>query len=100
VTSPSSPTVDLIQCYDEVLMGYSESRTILIPYDGVAVLRPGWHSMLRDGALIGSWRFNVGPDGVDVEIDVSRELTGADADALTKAVQRLGAFFGRPATWR
>jgi hypothetical protein len=99
VACPSSPTVDLVQCYDEVLMGYSESRTILIPYDDVAALRPGWHSVLRDGALIGSWRFKVGTDGVDVEIDVSHELTEAERDSLTAAVQRFGVFFGRSATW-
>ncbi|HKE66429.1 MAG TPA: winged helix DNA-binding domain-containing protein [Micromonosporaceae bacterium] len=104
---PDSPTVDLVQCYDEVLMGYSESRGILAP-TGAATLRPGWSTVLIDGLVAGSWRFTAGTQAIDVEMDLSRDLSAAERprdlsaaerDSVTAAVDRLGAFFGRPARW-
>src|SRR5204862_2483298 len=55
--APRGPRVDLVQCYDEAIISYTESRDVLAT-DGVAFPVPGGregftHVLLIDGRLLG-----------------------------------------------
>lgn len=95
------PRIDLIQCYDEYVMGYSRSRYFL---GGNAPASPErdipMHVVLRDGRMIGSWRHELG--GGRCALDIR---TGPDPDggtrrdtnsAIDDAVAAYGAFLGIP----
>ncbi|GIG56252.1 hypothetical protein Lfu02_06240 [Longispora fulva] len=89
-TPPPSPRVDLVQCYDEVVMSYSESRDVLGgEADGTPTLP---HAILLDGQLVGYWR----PAGKTVEATVRRTLAAPAHRALRDAVYRYAAFVGTP----
>lgn len=99
-TALKRPVVDLVQCYDEVVMGYSESRDVVVPPDRLlGAWQARWHAVLLDGHVVGQWRFTVGRDGVAVETDMWRTFTSAERAVMTNAVDRLGGYFGRTATW-
>ena len=58
--APRGPRIDLVQCYDESIISYTESRDVLAS-DGVAFAVPGTrdgftHVLLADGQLLGQWR--------------------------------------------
>jgi len=93
--------IDLIQCYDEYVMGYSRTRHFL---GGTAPAVPErdtpMHVVLRDGRMIGSWR-HVLVGGI-CEVDIR---TGADRGgggnrgtnrAIDKAVEAYGKFLEMP----
>src|SRR5262249_58966795 len=83
----SPPLVDLVQCYDEVLLGYTESRDVLAPSDRLAtVLRAHWHAILVDGCAVGHWRYAAGRDGVEVETDLWAKLAHDGQRSPTNAV--------------
>jgi hypothetical protein len=104
LASPRSPTVDLVQGYDEYVMSYSESRDVLLP-PGRATFWPAnrpsfYHAILLDGRLIGHWRHAVGKDLVTVEAKLDRPLRGDERESLHQAVERYGRFLGLPAVVR
>jgi len=99
---PPSPTIDLVQGYDECIMSYSESKDVLRlegtsgpPPIGAAVFT---HAILLDGRLLGHWRPVVGRGGVAIDAHFYRPLKGAEKDALEAAAQRYGRFVGLPIT--
>lgn len=99
---PSSPTIDLVQGYDECIMSYSESKDVLRlegtsgpPPIGAAVFT---HAILLDGRLLGHWRPVVGRGGVAIDAHFYRPLKGAERDALEAAADRYGRFVGLPIT--
>jgi hypothetical protein len=102
VPPPPSPQVDLVQGYDECVMGYGESRDVLLskldrsPAGQAAPLL--LHAILIDGFLIGHWRYATRANVVRVETQLHRRLGRAETSALDVAVERLGAFFGMPAS--
>jgi hypothetical protein len=103
---PPSPTVDLLQDYDEYVVGYFESRDVMMGMDSPpAALQPSWQGvrvrpMLLDGRLIGFWRHVTTGSGVSIETFPTRPFTPDETDALERAAQRFGAFLGRPAALR
>lgn len=81
------PIVDLVQCYDELIISYTESRDVLrTERAGFAV--PGrpdggfMHVVLVDGRLLGQWRVVKGA----VEVRLAHDVDGATRDALDGAV--------------
>ena len=79
--------VDLVQCYDELVISYTESRDVLrtdrarFPVPG----RPSegfMHVVLVDGRLLGHWRVVRGRVDVRLAHDVDRETTAALDEAI------------------
>jgi hypothetical protein len=95
--------IDLVQCYDEYIMGYSVSRHY---FGGTAPAYPfgdtPMHVVLSDGVLAGAWRHSLVRRGqkvarCELDIRLSRPLGHATEQALEVAVARYGAFLGVPA---
>jgi hypothetical protein len=98
--NPPSPRVDLIQIYDEYVMGYGESRD-LIQFPGVGtglfqgrVTYP--HAILLDGRLIGHWRSVLTPRSVEIDTRLHRPLEAAETLAIADAVERYARFVEKP----
>jgi Winged helix DNA-binding domain len=92
----AQPVVDLVQCYDEVIISYRESRDVLqtggsnfpVPrhLDGFV------HVVLLDGRLLGHWRARRDRGGISIETRVERELDRQEQTALAAAVDRYRRF--------
>lgn len=89
------PQIDLIQCYDEYIMGYFPTRHYL---GGAAPAFPTagapLHVVLLDGRMAGSWRHTMFPGRCELDIRLSR--AGAVGHAVQDAVDRYGSFLGVP----
>ncbi|MBT2555984.1 winged helix DNA-binding domain-containing protein [Arthrobacter sp. ISL-5] len=104
-----SPQIDIVQCYDEYIMGYSVSRHY---FGGTAPVFPlndaPMHVVLLNGRMAGSWRhwlLRTGSAGPSCELDVrlSTALAGSEDAmdrALDQAVARYGEFLGMPTSLR
>jgi Winged helix DNA-binding domain len=96
-TTPISLRVDLVQCYDEAIISYRQSRDVLqTPSAAFAV--PGHidgftHVLLLDGRLLGHWRASHARGGLKVETRAAT-LNGAKRAALADAIDRYRAFSG------
>jgi hypothetical protein len=91
--------IDLVQGYDETIMGYSESRDVLLalvelaqPWIGPSLL----HAILLGGRLIGHWRPRAAGGSTEIETSLYRPLSAAEERALDAAIHRYGRFLGRP----
>jgi hypothetical protein len=95
------PVIDLLQDYDEYVIGYSESRDALLTDGGpTETLRARHRPVMLDGRLIGYWRHTITASAVEIETVDVPVLDGVDSAALQAAADRFGAFLGRTATWR
>jgi len=84
------PVADLVQCYDEVIMAYSESRD-----DSFRVGRgPFYHAVLMDGRLVGHWRPIVKGSAVRLDMALRRALSRPETKALDRAIDAYGRFRG------
>ncbi|WP_371706827.1 winged helix DNA-binding domain-containing protein [Pseudarthrobacter sp. NIBRBAC000502772] len=94
----AGPRIDLIQCYDEYVMGYSATRHYL---GGSAPAFPvagdPMHVVLLDGRMAGCWRHTMFPGRCELDIRLSAAAGPAVEDAVQDAVDRYGAFLGIPA---
>jgi hypothetical protein len=100
-SAPPSPTIHLLQAYDEYIVGYSESK-YLLDLSGVARNQPPVretfnHVMFLDGQVMGRWRQIVNRATVTVEVAVSRTLNAAERQALELAADAYGRVLGLPA---
>lgn len=98
-TKAARPAVDLLQCYDEYIMSYSESRDVLrgqvsIPQQDSTYL----HGIFLDGRLIGRWKHVLTKTGCRIAAQLYKPLSSGDKRLLNDAVQRYGTFLGMPAT--
>ncbi|MDP9693575.1 UNVERIFIED_ORG: hypothetical protein J2X79_001123 [Arthrobacter globiformis] len=96
------PQIDLIQCYDEYIMGYSVSRHY---FGGTAPAYPfgdnPMHVVLAAGVQAGSWRHSLVRHGsaaqrCELDIRLSRPLGPAAEQALAVAVADYGDFLEMP----
>jgi len=94
-----APTAHLIQCYDEYVMGYSETRGALNVAGTVTGEGTFLHAILLDSQLVGWWRRVPKGRSVTVETDILVPLDAAQRAALDDAVERYGRFLGVPTTW-
>jgi hypothetical protein len=93
---PARHRVDLVQCYDEIVISYRASRDVLqtgvrsfaVPgnVDGFA------HVLLVDGRLLGHWRQVRDRDGLRVETRVEGAVDRDLAAAITAATERYRRF--------
>jgi hypothetical protein len=96
------PRIDLVQCYDEYIMGYFATRHYMgggapaFPFAGGPI-----HVVLLDGRVAGSWRHRLLTDRCELDIrlhDPAGATTGSPlAAAVQEAVDRYAAFTGLPA---
>jgi len=92
------PRIDLIQCYDEYVMGYSQTRNHLggtAPY--FASAGAPMHVVLLDGRLAGWWRHDLSGGECRLDARMDRPLGAAGQAALEAEAERYGAFLGMPA---
>ncbi|MDR6416201.1 winged helix DNA-binding domain-containing protein [Pseudarthrobacter sulfonivorans] len=102
----TAPRIDLIQCYDEYVMGYSATRHY---FGGSAPTFPlagaPMHVVLLDGRMAGSWRHTLFPGRCELEIRLfdAPNAGPVRGEAVKRAVQcaveRYGTFLGIPAVW-
>ncbi|MBT2595401.1 winged helix DNA-binding domain-containing protein [Arthrobacter sp. ISL-72] len=89
--------IDLIQCYDEYVMGYSRTRHFL---GGIAPAVPQRdtppHVVLQGGRMVGSWRHVLARGRC--ELDIRTGLDSAADPAIDDAVAAYGRFLGMPTT--
>jgi hypothetical protein len=85
-----------VQCYDETVISYTESRDLLATADvSFPVPRSvdGFtHVVLCDGRLAGHWRVHRLRGGVQVETRLARAFDAAEEAALEVAVARYEEF--------
>jgi hypothetical protein len=97
-----SPTVHLLQAYDEYLVGYSQSKYLLDASGTARVLtrdRPVFnHVVVLDTQVAGHWKRTLRKDSVLIEAALYEEFDDAQARALQAAADRHGAFLGLAAT--
>ncbi len=98
-----SPTVHLLQGFDELLVGYRATRPA-VNVDGLlprSVLgRPPFlHLVMLDGQVVGYWRHVPRTGRADEEFAIAtrllRPLSAREHDALAAAVERYSTFVGR-----
>jgi hypothetical protein len=91
------PRIDLVQCYDEAIISYSETRSVLTT-DDVTFKVPGstagfTHVLLGDGQLLGHWRVRRVPrGGIEIDTRLARAIDDRERAALTAAVARYEDF--------
>ena len=99
LTALRSPLVHLVQGYDEIVMGYTETKSLLA--------RPGspWEPatppvfrlvVLLDGGVAGFWRRSTKRDRVIVEVAPLEPFSGPAVAALEAEAAHYGAFLGLP----
>jgi hypothetical protein len=93
---PSGPRVDLVQCYDEVIISYRESRDVLPSPRAVFPVPSNIsgfvHVLLLDGRLLGHWRVARRGDRATVETRVRPRLRPAERAGLQSAIDRFERF--------
>jgi len=100
---PSGRGVHLLQTYDELIVGYTESRHLGDPR--ATAVRAAWRDrslpnglVLQNGAIAGHWRRTVEKDAIVLELMLYQQIARDDARALEAAAQSLGRFLGRRVT--
>lgn len=95
-----SPSIHLLQGYDEYLVSYKSPRTPInlagLATPGLLVRPPLLHALILDSQAIGYWRRVAAERGYTIETKLLRNLSGAERSALAAAVDRYAAFVGRP----
>jgi hypothetical protein len=92
----SKQRFDLVQCYDELIISYRQSRDVLQTTSATFAV-PGHldgfqHVLLQDGRLLGHWRARTDPRGVQIETRTSRLLDDKEMSALASAIERYRRF--------
>lgn len=97
-----SPTVHLLQAYDEYVVGYSESKR-LIDCAGAERSQPVGRSIANAPVILntqvaGHWKRTQKKRSVEIEATLYTPFNDAQARALEDAAARHGAFLDLPAT--
>lgn len=90
-------TAHLVQCYDEYVMSYSESREFMTGGHDALTADAYYHGILVDGRLAGRWRHQLGRREATVQAQLLRPLSRREAAGLDEAVARYGEYLGLPA---
>lgn len=92
-------TFELLQVFDELFVGYSDTRGLL-DADGEfgAILQIGYsrmmHVLVHGDRLAGRWRADKRAGGLTITFDLNRPLVGTEEAELGEAAQAYGAFVG------
>lgn len=92
--------VDLLQAYDEYIMGYAPPRSYLLPPGRSDPVRPEFplHALSVDGIMAGRWAPVVEAKRARVRIVPWRELSRAEERSLAASVAEVERFLGMPVT--
>jgi hypothetical protein len=100
---PAARGVHLLQTYDELVVGFTESRFHGDTSGDLA--RQAWNDrtyptgvFLLHGRVGGHWRRTIEAKRVRVSIHTYGAVSDADTRTLESAARRLGRFLGLPAT--
>jgi hypothetical protein len=101
---PSPPPVrgaHFLQTYDELVVGFSESRFLGDP--GAEVGRAAWSGrsfpsgvVLLNGRIGGHWRRTIGRNEVNIDVYLFGQLKASDERALKREAAAFGRFVGLP----
>lgn len=96
---PAPRGVHLLQTYDEMVVGYTQSRFFGDPFAGTIrdSARDTGHPkgvVLVDGKLAGRWRRTLTRSRVELDVRLYRKGPRVEPDALQKEAARLGRFLG------
>jgi hypothetical protein len=93
---PARGRVDLVQCYDEAIISYRESRDVLqtpsATFPVPATVDGFTHVLLLDGRLLGHWRLARERSGMRVETRVAGRVSAGVKTELDRAVARYEHF--------
>ncbi|GAA1956335.1 winged helix DNA-binding domain-containing protein [Agromyces allii] len=89
------PRVDLLQAYDEYIMGYASPRAFLHP-EGDAVVHAEFplHALMSGGVMIGRWAPPTASATTTVRLVPWRGLDADEERSLAASVAELGVFLG------
>jgi hypothetical protein len=95
-----SPTAHLLQIYDELFMGYFESRdhVNIASLTTNPAIWPLMHAVLLDGKVVGNWQRTVGARELRIDIQPNRQISAEEQAAIQAAAESYGAFAGLPAS--
>jgi hypothetical protein len=98
--SPVSPTVHLMQAYDEYVVAYRSPRTPInlagLASPSVLQRPPFYHAVFVDTQLVGFWRRLKTTKGYRVETSLLRELSSGEQDAFRVELARYSDFVQLP----
>jgi Winged helix DNA-binding domain len=98
----ASPSVHLLQAYDEYFVGYGPDRELLDLAGVTKALPEGEgafnHVIVLDGKVAGSWKRRIKRTSVEVEAVLSTPFDAAQRAALQVAADEHAAFLGLLAT--
>ena len=96
----TSGVVDLLQAYDEYVMGYAAPREYLLPprHPGATSAEFPLHAMVADGVLCGRWAPTVSARTAGVRIVPWRRMSRAELDSRDAAIAEVERFLDRPVT--
>jgi len=101
--SGCGPQFQLLQVFDELFVGYRESRGLVDP-DGEygAILPIGFsrlmHVVLEGDRLAGRWRSDKRGKSIEITVQATRPLSASDRLALERAARAYGMFVGTEVT--
>jgi Winged helix DNA-binding domain len=94
----ASPTVHLLQAFDEYVVAYAGKRKAF----DLAGLAPGrvplYNPVIVDGQYAGGWGRRLTATDLTIEVRLARPFEPVEQAALTDAVDRYARFVGLPAT--
>ena len=92
--------VDLLQAYDEYIMGYAPPRSYLLPAGRSDPVRPEFplHAIVIDGVMVGRWAPVVEAKRARVRIVPWRAFTPGEERSLAASVAEVERFLGLPVT--
>jgi hypothetical protein len=88
-----APSVDFVQCYDEVVVSYRESRDVLktpqVSFEPLQRDDGFVHVILRAGQLLGRWRV---AEDRSIEVRLAASPSTAEREVLADRMAALGSF--------
>jgi winged helix DNA-binding protein len=97
-SKPTTAKINLVQCYDESIISYSESRDVLqsepVTFPVPRNLEGFVHVILCDGRLLGHWRILRSRRGSALETRLARSLTPEEESSLDAETSRYLQFLG------
>jgi hypothetical protein len=95
--SPSSPTVHILQPYDEYTVAFSDTKSAVNigdepPEPPVVEGRAFYNAVIIDGHLAGWWRRVLGRARIEIEVRPVRKLSRPERRALESAAAGYGRF--------
>ncbi|SIO05426.1 winged helix DNA-binding domain-containing protein [Agromyces cerinus] len=97
---PPSGTVDLLQAYDEYIMGYAAPRSFLQPPGRGNPVHPEFplHALMIDGVMVGRWAPVISGRKAVVRLVPWRAFTAREERGLAASVAEVERFLGAPVT--